>query len=72
MRYPLTPKDDMFLIMDLFTVNRIVNRWGNDSRPRYVGQLVPREEIVDAGDLEALARRCTRPRSTRAYVTLMK
>ncbi|CAE7915720.1 pol [Symbiodinium necroappetens] len=42
-------------------------RWTKDSRARWVTQNLPDVIIVDDGDLTALAKTCTRPRTSSAF-----
>ena len=48
-------------------MGRVTNKWGNDSRPRYICTEIPAEIICDADDLSKLASKCTRPRPSQAY-----
>ncbi|CAE7458749.1 unnamed protein product [Symbiodinium sp. CCMP2592] len=43
-------------------------QWGNDSRARWVHKQLPDTIIVDEDDLIALAKECTRPRSSAKFV----
>ncbi|CAE7219179.1 pol [Symbiodinium sp. CCMP2592] len=52
---------------DVFTTTKSVNRWGNDSRPRYVCRDLPDATICDADDLAELAKTSTAPRFSTSY-----
>eukprot|EP00439_Symbiodinium_sp_Y106_P043032 s1996_g5.t1 len=60
--------DQAVLWCDISVSKKPGRRWGNDSRPRWVTTDLPDVTIVDAEDVEKLARAHTAPRSTRAYV----
>ena len=59
--------DHALVHTDLFVSSKFSNRWGNDSRPRYVCADLPPVVICDASDLARAARQCTCPRKGRSY-----
>ena len=62
--------DHALVHLDLAVAGKITNQWGNDSRPRYLSADLPvgvKSVICDSEDLSKLARKCTRPRISRAY-----
>ena len=59
--------DHALLHLDLFTATKYVNRWGNDSRARYMCAEIPLCDISDAKTLLKVASQCTCPRRTAAY-----
>ncbi|CAE7210973.1 unnamed protein product [Symbiodinium sp. CCMP2592] len=60
--------DHALLHVCLYSQTRFANRWGNDSRPRYMSGPIPEDTIiVDSKDITELARQCTRPRLGKSY-----
>eukprot|EP00439_Symbiodinium_sp_Y106_P074342 s1137_g14.t1 len=55
------------VIGEVTVTAKSTNKWGNDSRPRWVVGSLPRDPIVEADDVAALARACTRPLPSQAY-----
>ncbi|CAE7291589.1 pol [Symbiodinium sp. CCMP2592] len=56
------------LTIEIFTRQKLAPaRWNNDSRARWVVQSLPKCDLVDADDVEALARQYSRPRKSLAY-----
>ena len=59
--------DHALVHVDIFVSGKFINRWGNDSRPRYVCADLPSTVICHAKDLAQMARQCTCPRPGRPY-----
>ena len=59
--------DHAALIVEIFVKCKSAQQWGNDSRPRWVNGELPDGLIVDENDLIQLARRCSKPRGSKAY-----
>ena len=57
-----------FLFGDIFLAKKVPKlRWGNDSRARWIVAELPALTIVDAEDVQQLAKECTRPLPSSAY-----
>ncbi|CAE7535945.1 Retrovirus-related Pol polyprotein from type-2 retrotransposable element R2DM [Symbiodinium microadriaticum] len=59
--------DHAALLVDVFVRHKSSQKWGNDSRPRWVVAELPNTTIVDEKDLMQLAAQCSRPRTTKSY-----
>ena len=60
--------DHAYLFSDIFLAKKVPKlRWGNDSRARWVVAELPALTIVDAEDVQQLAKECTRPLPSSAY-----
>ncbi|CAE7542500.1 unnamed protein product [Symbiodinium sp. CCMP2592] len=61
--------DHAFLFAEVWLRNKAVsNRWGNDSRARWVVGDLPEDYIIDDSDLTRLALAHSRPRKSNCYV----
>ncbi|CAE7769231.1 unnamed protein product [Symbiodinium sp. CCMP2592] len=59
--------DHALVYVDLFSNGKSQDRWGRDSRPRYLCADIPSVDIQTAADLAQVARACTCPRKSLAY-----
>ena len=60
--------DHALLLSHLSLSKRGKRIWSADSRPRWTCTELPGETLVDWGDVEQLARKCTKPRVAQKYV----
>ena len=59
--------DHALVHTEIIVSEKSSNRWGNDSRPRYVHTELPPSVVCDTQDLIEMARQCTGPRFSLAY-----
>ena len=59
--------DHALLLSHLKLEKRGKKVWGGDSRPRWTCSELPEEPLVDWEDIELLAKKCTKPRSSQKF-----
>ena len=59
--------DHALLHTDIYCRVKTRDRWGNDSRPRFICRDIPTVNIDDAERLAEIAKKCTCPRRSTAY-----